>query len=83
MSYILSNCEALENIELSNFNTENVIDMSYMFYRCHSLKNINLSNFNTENVENMSFMFIGCSSLTTIVTKDERIIHALNGCKIF
>ena len=40
-------CEYLTNIDLSNFNTQNVTDMSYMFSRCKSLTNIDLSNFNT------------------------------------
>ena len=43
-------CESLTNINLSNFNTENVTNMSFMFYGCKSLTNINLANFNTKNV---------------------------------
>ena len=42
--------DVLTNINLSNFNTNNVKDMSFMFYECSSLTNINLSNFNTINV---------------------------------
>ena len=39
-------CESLTNINLSNFNTQNVTNMSYMFFGCNSLieKNI-LINF--------------------------------------
>ena len=51
-------------INLSNFNTKNVIDMGYMFNGCSSLTSIDLSSFNTNNVTNMSCMFRGCSSLT-------------------
>ena len=57
-------CLSLINIDLSNFNTKNTIDMSCMVYECNSLTNINLFKFNTENVLNMSGMFIGCKSLT-------------------
>ena len=37
MSYKLCVCYSLTNIDLSNFNTENVNDMSYMFNECNSL----------------------------------------------
>ena len=38
---------SLTNINLSNFNTQNVIYMDCMFSGCNSLKYIDLSNFNT------------------------------------
>ena len=53
-------CSSLKDINLSNFNTNNVDDMRRMFYGCSSLKDINLSNFNTNNVTNMGGMFYGC-----------------------
>ena len=59
-------CESLNNINLSNFNTQMVTNMSYMFSGCKSLTTINLSNINTQMVTNMSCMFFGCESLTTI-----------------
>ena len=36
---MFSRCESLTNIDLSNFNTQNVTDMSDMFWGCESLKN--------------------------------------------
>ena len=48
---------------ISNFITNNVIDMNSMFYNCSSLTDINLLNFDTKNVIDMSWMFSGCSSL--------------------
>ena len=59
-------CSSLTNIDLTNFNTNNVKDMSYMFSGCSSLININLLSFNTNNVIDMSYMFNECSSLTNI-----------------
>ena len=53
-------CSLLKEINLSNFNTNNVNSMSYMFYRCSSLNKLNLSNFNTNNVKYMNLMFDGC-----------------------
>ena len=42
-------CSSLKELNLNNFNTNNVTDMSYMFYGCSSLKELNLNNFNTNN----------------------------------
>ncbi len=50
-------CSSLKELNLSNFNTENVTDMSYMFDYCKSLKELNIINFNTNNVINMRSMF--------------------------
>ena len=47
MNSMFSGCELLTNIDLSNFNTQNVINMACMFKGCKNIKNINLSNFNT------------------------------------
>ena len=54
---MLSECNSLTNINLSNFNTQNVTNMSSMFYGSSSLTNLNLSNFKTKNATNMSSMF--------------------------
>ena len=47
----------LEELNLSNFDTNNVTDISGMFSKCFELKKIELSNFNTNNAENMRFLF--------------------------
>ena len=80
MSCIFLGCTSLTSINLSNFNTNNVIDMNSMFYRCSSLTNINLSNFNTNNVVDMGGMFNGCEKLNKngIITKDRKIIEKFN-----
>ena len=70
-------CSSLTNINLSNFNTQNVTNMWSMFDGCSSLTNINLSNFNTNKVTDMRSMFFGCSSLKdkNIITNDKKIIN--------
>ena len=50
MKHMFDGCFSLKKLNLSNFNTNNVIDMSYMFNGCKSIKEINLSNFNTNNI---------------------------------
>ena len=70
-------CDNLTNINLSNFNTKNVMNMSKMFSNCFKLTNINLSNFNTQNVMNMSGMFSKCNNLTNII-----VVNKLSRSKI-
>ena len=38
MGFMFCGCESLININLSNFNTQNVTNMSCIFYDCSSLK---------------------------------------------
>ena len=49
MSKMFLYCKEIENLDLSNFYTSNVIDMSRMFEGCHNLKSLNLLNFDLKN----------------------------------
>ena len=64
--YMFCGCKNLTNIDLSNFDTEDITDMSYMFYGCENLTNLDLSNLNTKKVINMCRMFSKCNSLKSI-----------------
>ena len=68
---MFSGCLSLKEINLSNFNTNNVINMDGMFSRCSSLKELNLSNFNTNNVTDMSFMFSKCPDQLKLKIKSQ------------
>lgn len=65
-SYLFQYLTNLNNINLSNFDTSNVIVMSGMFQRDSNLKNLDLTNFNTSKVTDMGAMFQGNSSLTDL-----------------
>ena len=54
---------SLKTIDLSVFDTSNVVNMNGMFMNCSSLEELDLSKFNTSNVVNMNGMFMDCSSL--------------------
>ena len=58
---IFYECSSLNELNLNNFNTNNVTDMSVMIDGCSSLKELNPNNFNTNNVTDMRSMFSGCS----------------------
>ena len=70
MSFLFYDCQSLEKIVFSNFNTNNVTYMSFMFYRYSMLKELNLSCFNIKNVTNMQGMFNESKLLNTINTSN-------------
>ncbi len=66
-THLQFNSSTFSEIDLSNCDTSNVVNMSSMFSGCSNLTNVNLSSINTENVTNMNNMFSGCTNLTTII----------------
>ena len=69
-------CQELKYLDLSNFNTSNVINLGLMFQECFDLEFLDLSNFNTINVKNMEWMFNKCYKL-----KEIKGINILNNTK--
>ena len=61
MSHMFNGCSSLKELNLNNFNTNNVTNMSNIFYECLSLEIINLDNFYIYKVEDMNNMFEYCS----------------------
>ena len=57
MCHMFNGCKNLEYLDISSFDTTQVLFMEGMFYECSSLTSLNLSHFNTENVINMNSMF--------------------------
>ena len=82
-NHMFFGCKSLTNLNLSNFNSENVTNMSYMFSDCNSLTNLNLSNFNTQNVTNMSDMFYNCNSLTNLNLSNFNTQNVINMSGMF
>ena len=63
---LFNKCESLKSLDLTRFNTTNLINMNWMFSDCSSLTSLDLSNFNTNKVISMSGIFYECSSLTSL-----------------
>ena len=59
---LFCNTEDIILIDLSEYDTSNIIYMSVMFAAC-PIHHIKLNNFNTNNVISMHGMFCGCSEL--------------------
>ena len=66
MSKMFNNCEKVKILNLTNFETSNVVDMSSMFSGCSQLAMLDVSNFNTGEVTNMASMFKNCELLKDI-----------------
>ena len=66
MYLMFKNCSSLTSLNLSKFNTSNVVETAYMFSECSSLKSLDLSNFDTSKVSNMDYMFNGTSCLESL-----------------
>ncbi len=65
-SYMFLNCENMERVDLSGFDTSSVTSMEYMFGNCCALTAISLNGCNTSSVTNMSCMFSGCFRLASV-----------------
>jgi len=66
MSYMFYKCESLKELDLSNFNTNNVTDMTSMFHFCKSLELLNIDNFNTNKLQKVGNIFTGCEKLKNL-----------------
>ena len=83
LNCIFMNCNKLLSIDLSKFNTYNIINMSYMFSHCSFLVSLDLSNINTNNVTNMSNMFSHCCSLKSLNLSNFNTINVTNMSNMF
>ena len=60
MECMFDGCSSLKELNLKNFNTNNVTYMSHMFYKCSSLKELNFNIIKANNLIDMYRMFYGC-----------------------
>ena len=66
MAWMFFRCCNITSIDLSNFDTSEVVNTTSMLFSCEKLTSIDLSSFDTSNVIGMAAMFYDCSNLTTI-----------------
>mgnify|MGYP003571341013 CR=1 FL=1 len=82
-SKLFFNCSNIINIDLSNFDTKNIINMKEMFNGCQNLKRINLLYLNTKNVKDMSFMFNFCKNLENLNLSSFNTENVINMSGLF
>lgn len=66
MAYIFARCDALTEIDLSNWTIDAATSVEGMFYQSISLKKINLRNATFRNVNYGSYIFDSAKSLEEI-----------------
>ena len=77
-------CQNLNSLDLSNFNTSNVNDMGSMFDGCNKLKQIKgINNFDTSKVKNMNSMFQNCNELEYLDLSYFNTVNVTNMKKMF
>ena len=70
ISYLFYECNALTQLDLSNWDTSNIQYMIATFDGCNNLTEVNCSTWNTSKVYNMQLAFYNCNSLETIPVRD-------------
>lgn len=86
MSYMFLNCQSLETLDLSHFDTRKVDKMGYMLQGCTNLKSVDLTGFETAACTSFYQMFKNCSSLESLdlspltITEGVESRYVLNGC---
>ena len=73
----------IKNVDLTQFNALNVVNMSHMFRECSSLETVEISDFNSPNLIDMNHMFYGCSSLKSIDFKNINTEHVTDMNNMF
>lgn len=66
ISSMFGQMKKLRSLDLSNFNTENVVTMAQLFRLNNSLISLDVSRFDTSKVTDMTRMFEGISSLVNL-----------------
>ena len=82
MSYMFSNCESLNQLDLLKFNTQSVTTMEKMFYSCVKLISLDLSSFNTNDCANFNEMFANIPHIIVTIdsTKGAKMKEELKYC---
>ena len=60
-------CPKIETLDVSSWNTSNIISMHFLFEECSNLKLLKgITSWNTSNVKNMYGLFFRCYNLTSL-----------------
>ena len=86
LSYLFFECRSLENVSMSTFISEYIINMDYMFFGCENLLKIDFGD-NYYHVQSMEYTFHGCTNLPNINLTYFEVMYVISmkhlfyGCK--
>ena len=63
MKWMFYGCNALQELDVSSFDTSEVTIMQAMFRGCYTLTELDVSNFKTSRVKNFAQMFTACFAI--------------------
>ena len=63
---MFNNCNSLNSLDVSNWDTSSVENMGYMFRGCKNLTALDVSKWDTSNVTSMRCIFAGCNNLFSL-----------------
>ena len=66
MEFMFSHCYALEELDVSGFDTSNVTTFHSLFSECDLLETVDFSNLNTSELKNITYLVSGCTKLRQI-----------------
>ena len=79
MNNMFQGCQELTSLDLSSFNTPNLVNIEDLFYGCSSLSELDLSNFNTTLVQDSSNVFFQLPNQGKITYNSEKLtINIIN-----
>lgn len=67
---MFSRCSSLREIDLSNWNVEDIYNADQLLYQCTSLQSVNLSNWTLSNCSSLRGLFYECEQLVTLIGFD-------------
>ena len=70
ISCMFYNCNSLQSLDISKWDTSNVTSMLQVFCTCNQLQQLDLSGWDVHNVTNMDSMFSQCNNLTSLDVSD-------------
>lgn len=86
-SYMFYNCNYLESIDISTWETPALTNMTYMFANCSNLQSLAAQRINTSSVTVMPSLFSGCKKLASLdvsgwdVSRVSNFSSVFNGCE--
>lgn len=83
LDWSFCSCSKLTEINVTDWNIENITDISYCFCGCSNITEINVSNWNVENVKKCSSVFSGCKNLKTLDLSQWNLKNATDVSALF
>ena len=79
LSYMFSGLENVESLNISTWNTSNVVDIQYMFNNMKKLRNLDLSSWNTKKTQKMLNTFNGFESMENLNVSGWNLLKIYRG----